>query len=171
MSNEFNTKRLARAGIIAALYAILSLVTFPVVSGAIQFRISEAFSLLPFIFPEAVPALAIGCFISNLLTGCAPWDVALGSVITLAAAAFTLLAGKLFRNTALKIAIGGLFPVLFNAFFLPLIWLLCYGGLEYAYILQAVFLIVSQSVSVYAIGSPLYFAVKKMKEKGYGFLE
>ena len=47
------TKTVARAGIIAALYVVLSLIVFPVASGAIQFRLSEGLTLLALIFPEA----------------------------------------------------------------------------------------------------------------------
>ncbi|MBQ8427134.1 MAG: QueT transporter family protein, partial [Clostridia bacterium] len=36
------TKIIARAGLVSALYTLLSLITFPVASGAIQFRVSEA---------------------------------------------------------------------------------------------------------------------------------
>lgn len=166
-----NTKKLARAGIIASLYVILSLITFPVASGAIQFRLSEALCILPLLFIEAVPALFIGCALSNLITGCAIFDVIFGSVITLVAAALTFLFGKIIKNLPLKIIIGGFFPVVLNAFLLPLIWVWCYGALEYIYFLQATFLIVSQSVSIYALGTPLYLAVDKFKKKGLRFFE
>lgn len=166
-----NTKKLARAGIIASLYVILSLITFPVASGAIQFRLSEALCILPLLFVEAVPALFIGCALSNLITGCAIFDVIFGSVITLIAAAITFIFGKIIKNLPIKIILGGFFPVVLNAFLLPLIWVWCYGALEYMYLLQATFLIVSQSVSIYALGTPLYLAVDKFKKKGLRFFE
>ena len=132
----FTTRALARAGIIAALYVALSLVVLPIASGTIQFRPSEALCVLPFFFPEAIPALFIGCMLSNLITGCVIWDIIFGSIITLAAAVLTYICGRLIKNTVLKIIIGGLFPVLLNAFLLPVIWYYCYGELEYLYILQ-----------------------------------
>ncbi len=166
-----NTKKLSRAGIVAGLYVLLSLITFPVASGAIQFRVSEALCILPLIFPETTIALAIGCMLSNLITGCAPLDIVFGSAITLVAGALTLCFGKTVKNTAVKILVGGLFPVLLNALFLPLIWIWCYGVIEYMYVIQVVFLIVSQSVSIYALGTPLYLAVRKIKQKSVGFLQ
>ena len=165
MFKDFTVKRMARAAVIAALYALTSLVTFPIASGAIQFRISEAFTLLPLIFPEAIVGLFIGCAISNLLTGCAVLDVVFGSAVTLIAAVFTYAVGRFIVNKTAKCVTGGLFPVLLNAFFLPLIWYWCYGQLEYLYILQAGFLLVSQSVSVYALGIPVYFVCYKLSEK------
>lgn len=166
-----STKIIARAGLIGALYVLLSLITFPVASGAIQFRVSEALCVLPLIFPETIPALAVGCMLSNLITGCAPMDVVFGSIITLVAGVGTFLMGKFIKNTVLKIALGGIFPVLLNVFFLPLIWYWCYGELEYLYLMQVLFLIISQSVSIYALGSPLYLSIKKMRKKGIKFLE
>ena len=158
---KFSTKSLALSGMIAALYVALSLITFPVASGVIQIRLSEGLTLLPLIMPEAIPAVFIGCMLSNLITGCAVFDVLIGSLITLVAGILTYLTGKFIKKTALKIFVGGLFPVLLNAFLLPLIWYFCYGEMEYVYIVQASFLIVSQSVSVYALGSVCYFVAKR----------
>ena len=84
----------------------------------------------------------------------------MGSTITLIASLFTFIVGKTFKNNAVRIILGGFFPVVLNALFLPLIWLVAYGAIEYVYYLQVVFLLVSQSVSIYAVGTPLYFAVK-----------
>ncbi len=154
------TKKIVRAGLIAGMYVVLSLLTFPVASGAIQFRLSEALTILPLFFVEAIPALFVGCMLSNLITGCIILDVFLGSAITLVASLLTFLVGKLFKLSTLKIILGGFFPVVLNAVFLPLIWIVAYGVIEYVYYLQVIFLLISQSVSIYAIGTPLYFAVK-----------
>lgn len=168
---SFPTKKLVRAGIIAALYVLLSLAVFPVASGAIQFRASEALTLLPILYAEAIPALAVGCMLSNLLTGCAVLDVVFGSVITLVAAILTFFIGKLFKNPWVKCAVGGIFPVVLNALFLPVIWYFCYGELEYLYIVQVAFLLLSQSAAIYALGTPLTVHVYKLKEKGVDFLQ
>lgn len=166
MSKLFTTKRIVRAGLIGGLYVALSLVVFPVASGALQFRPSEALTLLPLIFPEAIPALFIGCALINLITGCAVFDIVFGSLITLFAAILTYLFGKFLKSKIYKVLVGGVFPVLMNAFLLPLIWVWCYGAIEYVYYIQAVLLIVSQTVSVYGLGIPLYFATEKLLKKG-----
>ena len=87
----FTTKKIARAGIIASLYIATSFVTAPIASGAIQIRLSEALTLLALIFPETVPALFVGCGLTNLITGCAPYDIIFGSLITLFASVLTLI--------------------------------------------------------------------------------
>lgn len=157
----FSTKRLCRAGIIAALYVALTFVVFPIASGAIQFRISEALTILPIFFPEAIPALFVGCLISNVATGCTIADIFLGSLITLVSAILTYFTGKVIKNEILKVLVGGFFPIVLNAFFLPLIWLI-YTELEYMYIVQVGFLLAGQALAIYALGFPLYFAMKKM---------
>ena len=156
-------------GLIASLYVVLSLISFPVASGAIQFRLSEGLTILPIIFPETTIALMVGCFLTNLITGCAIFDVVFGGLITLVAGLLTYLTAKVIKNTATKIVVGGIFPVALNAFLLPLIWIWCYGVLEYAFLLQVGFLLISQSISVYAFGTPIYLATNKLKNRGVKF--
>lgn len=85
------TTYLTYAALIAAFYVILSLIsnTLGLASGVIQVRISEALTILPVFTPAAIPGLFAGCIISNILTGCAPWDIMLGSLATLIGAVFT----------------------------------------------------------------------------------
>ena len=68
------TKALTRGAVIAALYVVLTLVSaaLGLAGGAIQLRLSEALCILPYFCAEAVPGLAVGCFLANLLTGAAP---------------------------------------------------------------------------------------------------
>ncbi len=161
MSNSKFTKRLTRAGLIAGLYTATSFVIAPLASGAVQIRLSEALTMLALIFPEAIPALFVGCFLSNLITGCAPFDIIFGSLITLIAGSLTFVTGRFIKNLYVKVILGGLFPVILNAVFLPLIWVWCYGVGEYVYILQALLVLVGQLLSVYGLGVPLFLAVKK----------
>ena len=72
-----------QASAIAALYVLLTLCSAGLASGVIQLRLSEALCVLPYFTPAAVPGLACGCVLANLLTGCAPWDVVFGSLATL----------------------------------------------------------------------------------------
>ena len=137
-----STLIIVRAGLIAGLYVALSLITMPIASGAIQFRISEALTILPLFFVEAIPALFVGCLLSNLITGCLILDIIFGSIITLIASILTFFIGKIMKNTLLRVFLGGLFPVLLNALLLPLIWFKVYGALEYVYYLQALFLFI-----------------------------
>ena len=65
-----STNSLTRGAIIAALYAALTLLLAPISYGEVQFRLAEALTVLPVVLPEAVPALAVGCLLANILGGC-----------------------------------------------------------------------------------------------------
>lgn len=75
----------SQAALIAALYVVLTFVSnaFGLASGAVQVRISEALTILPFFTPAAIPGVTIGCLLSNLFTGCAPLDILFGTCATL----------------------------------------------------------------------------------------
>ena len=93
MKDYYSDKKIAyisKAGLIAALYAAITLIFAPISFGAVQFRISEVMTVLPFFFPEAIPGLFIGCIISNLLSSnIVVLDVIFGSLATLLAAICT----------------------------------------------------------------------------------
>ncbi len=163
------TQRLCRAGIIAALYAVLTYIFLPFAYGPFQIRPAEALCLLPLFFPEAIPALTVGCFLSNLTSPYLAFDLPFGTLTTLAAACATYGVGRFLKKEPVKIALGGLFPVLLNALVLPLI-LLFVGGESYqslwiAYLSAAGSIFLTECIWVYILGTPLYFAVKRVKEK------
>ncbi len=80
------TRSVCLSAMIAALYAALTLLLAPISYGAIQCRISEAMTLLPLLLPQAIPGLAVGCLVANLLSPVAIWDVLFGTLATLLAA-------------------------------------------------------------------------------------
>ena len=87
--SRFSTRQLALSGIIAGIYAGLTLVLpIPQYHG-IQLRVAEAMTLLPFLFPEAIPGLAVGCFLANLLGSPFMLDWIFGTLATLLAALWT----------------------------------------------------------------------------------
>ena len=86
---RFTTQQMAAAGIIAAIYAALTLLLPIPQYGGIQFRVAEAMTVLPFLFPEAVPGLTIGCFLANLLGSPYVLDWIFGTLATLLAALWT----------------------------------------------------------------------------------
>jgi len=80
---------IARSALVAALYALLVLAFAPLSFGPVQFRVAEALTLLPWLFPEAVPGLFVGCLVSNLFGGLGIVDMVFGSLATLGAAWLT----------------------------------------------------------------------------------
>ena len=56
----------ARAAMIAAVYALLTIALAPVSYGIVQIRVAEALTILPFFTPAAIPGLFVGCIVANL---------------------------------------------------------------------------------------------------------
>ena len=102
-----SARRLTRAAMIAAIYCALTLMFQPISYGPVQFRISEALTLLPMLTVDAVPGLFIGCLLANLLGGAMWYDVIFGSIATLLAAICT----RKLRDIP---AAAAAMPVLFN---------------------------------------------------------
>ena len=76
---------IVHAAMIAAIYVVLTyfISAFNLASGAIQVRISEALTILPYFTPAAIPGLFVGCLLANLMTGAVVWDILFGSLATL----------------------------------------------------------------------------------------
>ena len=87
--SRFTPRQMATAGIIAAIYAALTLLLPLPQYGPVQFRLAEAMTVLPFLFPEAIPGLTVGCFLANLLGSPMPVDWIVGTAATLLAALWT----------------------------------------------------------------------------------
>lgn len=176
MKNVFTTKRLCRAGIIAALYVALTYAFMPFAFGPFQVRPAEALCILPLFFPEAIPALYVGCMLSNLASPYLVYDVLIGSLATLLAAFSSYLVGRKLKTDLAKLLVGGIFPVLFNALIIPaVIVFLCggaegYSGVWVAYFTFAASLALTETVWVYALGAPLFFAVNRL-QKNVRFLQ
>ena len=169
MKKNLTAKRLCRAGIIAALYVALTYAFAPFAFGPLQIRPAEALCILALLYPEAIPALYVGCMLSNLASPFLLYDVFIGSLATLSAALVTYMVGRFVKNTPVKLFLGGLPPVLFNAAVIPLIIVfLCGGGEGFssawiAYLTYAGSIALTQAVWVYGLGVPLYFTVVKLK--------
>lgn len=142
---------------IAALYIALTYLAnaFGLASGAIQVRLSEALTVLPFFTPAAAPGLFIGCIISNLLTGCVALDTVFGSLATLLGALGT-------RCLAKKRLLAPVFPILANTAVIPFLLRYVYGipG-SLGYFFLTVF--VGEVISCGILGSMLSGIVQRTK--------
>ena len=159
MSNLSKRVRfLSHAAMIAALYVALTLVSAAVglASGVIQVRLSEALTVLAAFTPAAIPGLAVGCLLSNILTGCLPWDVVFGTLATLIGAFGTYALRRVSRWFA------PIPPILANALIVPAVLQRVYGAEEaYPFLMLTVGL--GEIISAGVFGMILYHAVKKTK--------
>jgi uncharacterized membrane protein len=144
------TKKLARGAAITALYIAITYFLAPVSFGPIQFRAAEALTVLPIIFPEAVPALFLGVLLANIIGGLGMVDIIGGSLVTLLAAYVT------YKNRDNILAY--LSPILFNAFLISIYLHLLFSLPYWLTVLQ---IGASEAVVVVILGIPL---VKYLKQ-------
>lgn len=178
--------RLALAGMIAALYVLLTLPMANFSFGIIQFRLAEVLTILPALSIAAVPGVFLGCLISNILNpqNLGLIDILGGSGATLVAALLSywlggMIRGRLLRPQEEESAEESTFtkwkhwlqrvlvlapPVLVNALtvgvYLPYLILEHKPStLEVAGSIAMIF--ISQAFVVYAIGLPALYALER----------
>ncbi|HHV72204.1 MAG TPA: QueT transporter family protein [Clostridia bacterium] len=149
-----NLLYLIQAAIIAAIYVIITLTFSPLSFGPVQFRFSEALTVLPFVLKSAVPGLFVGCLIANFFSpNPLMWmDVVFGSLATLLAAYLTMKTKKPY--------LAPLPPVIVNALIIGIMLAYLYG-LPLWLTISSVGL--GQAVSCYVLGYPLLFFLLKTK--------
>ena len=162
--NKSKTRFIAQAGVIAAVYAAVTYLCalWGLAYGEVQFRFSEALTILPLFTPAAIPGLTLGCFIANIGSPFGVIDMILGTVATLLAAILVYLVRNVrFKNINF---LAPIFPVLSNAVII---------GLEIAYFMPegltlAGFLGAAASVGLgelvvcYGLGLPLSIVLDKL---------
>ena len=144
---KFTIYGIAQSAIIAALYVVLCIVFQPISFGAVQFRIAEALTILPFFTPAAVPGLFIGCLLGNLITGAIVWDVIFGSIATLIGAVF----GYLLRSNRWLVPVPA---VLANTVIIPFVLKYGYGDAT-PMLLIFLFLLLGEIAGCYILGEIL----------------
>ncbi len=112
---------ITHAAVIAALYVVLTYVAnmLGLANGAIQVRFSEALTILPYFTPAAIPGLAVGCLLSNILTGCALYDIIFGTLATLLGAVGTYMLRRIKWLAPLP-------PIIANTLIVPWVLMLVY---------------------------------------------
>lgn len=76
-----NAQSLMKAGLVAALYIVLTLLVAPVAFGPVQFRISEGLNYLGLYNPRYIYAVTAGVFLVNYFQF-GPVDMVVGSAAT-----------------------------------------------------------------------------------------
>lgn len=129
MKRKSNIMSLVTAAMIAALYVVLSFVSnmFGLASGAIQIRISEALTILPYFTAAAIPGVTIGCILFNLLSGAALLDVIFGGLASLIGAISSWFLGKAAKKVSWTKFLVPVPPILANAFIVPWVLKTAYG--------------------------------------------
>ncbi|MBO4914540.1 MAG: QueT transporter family protein [Oscillospiraceae bacterium] len=158
-TTKFSTRFLVRAGVIGALYVALTYLAglMNLAYGPVQFRFSEALTVLPFLFPEAIPGLFVGCVVSNIISPYGVLDLVVGSAATLIAAFWTYKCRKAY--------FAPLPPVIANALLVGAMIAWCetgFGaGFVPAFAYNALTVGAGELVVCYALGLPLLRVLEK----------
>ena len=163
--NRKKTVFVVQSAVIAALYAGLTYAAglLNLAYGSIQFRFSEALTLLAAISPAAIPGLTVGCFLGNITSPYGMIDVICGTLATLIAAVLSYAT----RNVKFKDVpfLSAIFPVLSNAIIVGIeITVFMPEGFKLqAFLINALQVGVGELVICYGLGLPLYKVIKKTK--------
>ena len=185
VSSVYATKqraqRLARIGIIAALYAALTLATLLFLGGLawgpVQFRVSEALVVIALFTADAIPGLTLGCVIANLAnmvisgTGALGLlDVVFGSLATAFGAWFTwknrnnmllALLGPVFTNAVI---VSAYLPILLQGlgfYTIPFTTIELDGSYPLMFLFGFITTGLGEAVVLYILGVPLARALKR----------
>lgn len=150
---------IVQAAMIAAIYVVLTFLAnaLGLASGAIQVRLSESLTILPYFIPAAIPGLFIGCLLSNLLTGAILIDIVFGSLTTLVAAFGTYALRK--HNKFL----APIPPIVANTLVVPFILIYGYGISAPIWSLMAT-VGAGELISCGIFGMVLLFSLEKQKK-------
>lgn len=154
---------LVLAAMIAALYAAATYLSaaFNLAYGAVQFRLSEALTILSVFTPAAISGLTVGCVLGNLSSPYGIWDILIGSAATL----FAALCARAMRNIKIKGLpfLSIMMPVVFNAVLvgLEITFYLSDSASLSGFLLCAAEVALGETVVCLAGGIPLYYIIKK----------
>lgn len=150
---KFSPKFLIQAALLAAIYSALTIVSGSFGYGPVQFRISEALTVLPAVMPAAIPGLFIGCILANWFGGFGIIDIVFGSIATLLAGISTYFLRK-------HRFLFPLPPVFFNAIIVGAYVYLLYDN-SYSMAFTMLFIGISEFIICYGLGLPLITFIKK----------
>ena len=166
---KINVRKIAFSGVVAALYAALTMVIMPLSYGPVQLRVSEVLCIMPFFFPGTVWGLFVGCIVANIMSPY-PLDIIIGPIASLIAALCTMYVGKMKNRENISIKALACFPpVLFNAVFIGamIAYIMISEGTADvflpAFLTSGLWVGAGQLIVMYALGLPFMIFLPKTK--------
>lgn len=158
-----STRFLVTGALVAALYALLTYVSaaLDLAYGTVQFRLSEALTVLPVVSGAAVPGLVIGCLLGNLTSPYGLVDIICGTGATLLAA----IGSRLFARVRLRgtPVVSLLMPIVCNAVIVgaEITFLAPEGFALPAFLSAALSVAAGEAAVVALLGMPLLLFLQK----------
>ena len=155
---KLTTRQIALNGVVAGLYAAITILTASFAYGNIQFRISEALMMLLLFEPSLTVGLTLGCLIANIFStvSISVLDMVVGTSATLLACLLTTRIKKPWLAPLPTILVNAVMVgAMLSWLYMPSeqFWygLLVFGGEVGA----------GEAAVLYVLGIPLYYAMKK----------
>lgn len=153
-----DTRSVAAAAAVGALYAVLTVALAPISYGPVQLRLSEALCVLPYFMPVTAFGLFVGCALANLVTGNI-LDIVFGSLATLLAGLITARAGRMKPGPASRL-LACTAPVAVNAVVVGAVICYAYNGFDPirhfgVFALNAGQIALGEAAVMYLVGLPL----------------
>ena len=165
-----STRYIVQAAVIAALYAIMTILQNTLLPGsasaAVQFRVSEVLTILALYTPAAIPGLTVGCIIANIssLSALGPYDLIFGSLASLIAA-LCMYALRNVRWATLPV-LAALMPALANGIIVgfEIEFFFIEGGFHFAdFLLQGGLVALGELGVLFVLGLPLSKLIEKQQ--------
>lgn len=151
---RIDAKYIVKAGVIAAIYFVVTILLGSVSYGPIQFRISESLVVLPMVEPAAIWGVFIGCLLANIGSPFGLLDILGGSLVTLLAAYLTSKTNIFYK--------GILPPIILNALIVS-IWVSYFTKMPYY--LVALYIALSEAIVTGVFGYVVITVYKRLKDK------
>ena len=153
---KLTTRQIALNGVVAGLYAAITILTASFAYGNIQFRIADSLCVLVVLEPSLTVGLTLGCLISNIFSTVSALDIVIGTAATLLACLLTTRIKKPWLAPLPTILVNAVMVgAMLSWLYMPSeqFWygLLVFGGEVGA----------GEAAVLYVLGIPLYYAMKK----------
>lgn len=140
---------IAKISIVAALYVVLTLISYPFSFNYIQVRIAEALMILVCYDKKYSIALIIGCFISNIFS-IISLDILFGTLATIISCIIMM-----FMKNRI---IASIIPVIINALIVGLEF---YITTDITFLLCALYVGIGELISCFIIGNITFYFIDK----------
>lgn len=171
--NGYVTKLIAVNGMIAALYAVLTIACGPLSYEFMQFRFSELLNLLVFFNPYYTIGLTLGCLLANLFSSVGPIDIVFGTLTTLVACLIMIIYSRFIKN----LFSVGFIPCLLNAIVVPLtIYVSTINTTDPMVLTPALYftmfgwVFLGELVCIVVIGYPIFLLLTKKNQRFYDLI-
>lgn len=147
--NNRKVQILAMNALIAAVYAVLTILISPIAYGALQMRITEIIVLLACYNKKYIPGLTVGCLLANLASPMGLYDIVFGTAATLIACIGMYYVKNVFVGALIGGVVNGL-----------LVGLELYLAFELPFLINA-FYVFAGEIIVLIIGAFIFKALEK----------